>query len=209
VISDFYAIIWAKSVSWRNIMSNDDIDYNLLKLFYAVCQNRSFSKTAELLGITQPSISYSMKKLEESLGITLFNRENNMALTPEAESLLPYVEEAINSIKRGSVEITNITNLKSGNICIGVPSHIGVFLLTSIIKKFNITHPNIKMKITCKSTKELFRLLNNNELDVVIDCSPIDDNIYDFEIEKISKEKCVIACNKKLKELLNRKVPPC
>lgn len=189
-------------------MNYDDyeIDISLYKLFYLVCQNGSFSKTAEILGITQPSISYNIKKLEENLGIRLFERGNTLVLTPEAEALLPYVEEAINSLKKGEAKINDLINLKKGQISIGVPSHIGVFLLVDIIKKFNKEYPNIKIKVTCKPTKELFRLLNLNELDILIDCSPLEDNINDFVIVKISEEKCAFSINKKQTELLNRKI---
>lgn len=183
-----------------------DIDLDLFKLFYLVCQNRSFSKTAEILGITQPSISYNIKKLEDALGAKLFERGNTLLLTPEAEALLPYIEEAINCLKKGELKINDLINLKKGQISIGVPSHIGVFLLTDIMKEFNKEYPNIKIKVTCKPTKELFRLLNNSELDIVIDCSPLDENVYNFEIKKICKEKCALACSKSIKELIGRKV---
>lgn len=183
-----------------------EIDLSLYKLFYLVCQNGSFSKTAEILGITQPSISYNIKKLEENLGVKLFERGNTLILTPEAEALLPYVEEAINSLKKGEAKVNDLINLKRGQISIGVPSHIGVFLLADIIKKFNKEYPNIKMKVTCKPTKELFRLLNSNELDILIDCSPLEENINNFVIVKISTEKCAFAINKTQKELLNKKI---
>lgn len=185
---------------------DSEIDLSLYKLFYLVCQNGSFSKTADILGQTQPSVSYNIKKLEDSLGVKLFERGSVLALTPEAEALLPFVEEAISAIKKGETKVNDIIHLKKGQISIGVPSHIGVFLLTDIIKKFNNKYPNIKIKVTCKTTKELFRLLNINDLDVVIDCSPLEENMGNFEIVKISNEKCAFACNKKKKELLNKKV---
>lgn len=186
--------------------NNSGMDLALYKLFYLVCQNGSFSKTAEVLGITQPSVSYNIKKLEDDLGVKLFERGNILVLTPEAEALLPYVEEAISTIKKGEAKINDIINLKRGQISIGVPSHIGVFLLADIIKKFNNEYPNIKIKVTCKPTKELFRLLNLNELDVVIDCSPLEENINNFIIVKIATERCAFACNKKATELLEKQI---
>ena len=183
-----------------------EVDLSLYKIFYLVCQNGSFSKTAEILGQTQPSVSYNIKKLEDNLGVKLFERGNVLTLTSEAEALLPYVEEAINTLQKGENKINDLINLKKGQIAIGVPSHIGVFLLTDIIKKFNAEYPNIKIKVNCKPTKELFRLLNINDLDVVIDCSPLEENINNLKIVRISREKCSFACNEKRIELLNGKV---
>jgi len=185
----------------------NEIDLSLYKLFYIVYQNGSFSKTAEALGVTQPSISYNIKRLEDSLGVKLFVRGNNLTLTPEGEILVPYVEEALNSIKNGKNKINDLVNLQSGQISIGVPSHIGVFLLTDIIREFNNQYPNIKMKVICKPTKELLRLLNSNELDIVIDSSPLNENFSNLVLVRLSKEKCVFACNKSCLELLDVLVP--
>ena len=179
---------------------------SLYKLFYLVCQNGSFSKTAKLLNLTQPSVSYNIKKLEDELGVTLFERGNNLLMTPAAEELLPYVEEALNSLRNGERKINDLINLKKGQITIGIPSHIGVFLLTDIIKKFSKNYPNIRIEVICKSTKELFRLLNMNELDILIDCSPLEENISEFVVKKIAREKCALACNRKNAQLLNRTV---
>lgn len=187
-------------------MDNNDILINLslYKLFYLVCQNGSFSKTAKILGLTQPSVSYNIKKLEDELGVTLFERGNMLIMTPEAEELLPYVEEALNSLKNGERKITDIINLKRGQISIGIPSHIGAFLLTDIIKKFTKKYPNIKIEVICKSTKELFKLLTINKLDILIDCSPLEENYGNFVIKKIAREKCSFACSCKCSELLGR-----
>ena len=57
-----------------------------------------------------------------------------------------------------------------------------------------------------KNTKELFRLLNLNELDILIDCSPLEETTNNFIIKRITKEKCALACNYKNTELLGRKV---
>lgn len=182
------------------------VNLSLYKLFYLVCQNGSFSKTAKLLNLTQPSVSYNIKKLEDELGVTLFERGNNLLMTPAAEELLPYVEEALNSLRNGERKINDLINLKKGQITIGIPSHIGVFLLTDIIKKFSKSYPNIRIEVICKSTKELFRLLNMNELDILIDCSPLEENISEFVVKKIAREKCALACNHKNTQLLNRTV---
>lgn len=187
-------------------MNLEEIDINLFKIFYYVCQYGTFSKTAEALGVTQPSVSYSIKALETKLGIKLFERSSySLTLTSEGEMLLPYVEQSLNSLKTGIININDLVNLNSGQISIGVPSHIGVFLLTDIIKRFTDEYPNIKIKVISKPTKELFRLLNNNELEVLIDSSPLDTSFSNVEIYKIATENCILACNRKMIELLDKK----
>lgn len=178
------------------------VDLSLYKLFYLVCKNGSFTKTAKELDLTQPSVSYNIKKLEDELGVTLFERGNNLIMTPEAEELLPYVEEALNNLKNGERKINDIVQLKKGVLTIGIPSHIGVFLLIGIIKDFSKKYPNIKIEVICKSTKELFKLLALKELDILIDCSPLEENTMNYVVKKIATERCAFACNSLRKELL-------
>lgn len=189
-------------------MENNEnlIDLTLYKLFYLVCQNGSFSKTAKLLNLSQPSISYNIKKLEDELGVDLFERGNGLVMTPEAEELFPYVEKALNILRDGERKITDLINMKKGQIVIGIPSHIGVFLLTDILKRFSTIYPNIKVEVICKSTKELFKLLSISKLDILIDCSPLEEDTSEFVVKRVSREKCALACNCKDNHLLNKKV---
>lgn len=178
------------------------VNLSLYKLFYLVCKNGSFTSTAKELGLTQPSVSYNIKKLEDELGVTLFERGNNLIMTPEAEELLPYVEEALNNLKNGERKINDIVQLKRGQLTIGIPSHIGVFLLTGIIKDFSKKYPNIKIEVICKSTKELFKILALKKLDILIDCSPLEEDTTGYIIKKIATEKCAFACSSSRKELI-------
>lgn len=181
------------------------VDLDLYRVFYIVKKNGNFSKAAEELNTTQPAISYKIKKLEEILGIKLFVRDTRpLKLTSEAEILMPYIENAVNGIEMGIRRLEEFNKIEIGKIIIGVPSHISIFLLTDKIKEFNKKFPKIRMKLVSKPTKELFEMLKNNELDFIIDSSPF-DNINNFIVRKISREKCVFACNKIQTQLLDKK----
>lgn len=103
----------------------------------------------------------------------------------------------------GKRRLDEFNKIELGEIILGVPSHISIFLLTDKIKAFNKNFPKIKIKLVSKPTKELFEKLKNNELDLIIDSSPF-DNINNFKIQKITREKCVFACNKLQSQLLNK-----
>ena len=181
------------------------VDLDLYRVFYIVKKNGNFSKAAEELNTTQPAISYKVKKLEEILGVKLFIRDTRpLKLTSEAEIIMPYIENAVNGIEMGIRRLEEFNKIEIGKIIIGVPSHISIFLLTDKIKEFNKKFPKIRMKLVSKPTKELFEMLKNNELDFIIDSSPF-DNINNFIVRKISREKCVFACNKIQTQLLDKK----
>ncbi len=181
------------------------VDLDLYRVFYIVKKNGNFSKAAEELNTTQPAISYKVKKLEEILGAKLFVRDTRpLKLTSEAEIIMPYIENAVNGIEMGIRRLEEFNKIEIGKIIIGVPSHISIFLLTDKIKEFNKNFPKIRMKLVSKPTKELFEMLNNNELDLIIDSAPF-DNTNNFIVQKISREKCVFACNRIQTQLLNKK----
>lgn len=187
---------------YNDLLENNNLD--LYRILYIVKKNGSFSKAAEELNTTQPAISYKIRKLEEILGIKIFIRETRpLQLTPEAKVIMPYIENALNGIEMGVRRLEEYNKIEVGEIVLGVPSHISIFLLTDKIKAFNKDFPNIKIKLVSNPTKILFEKLKNNELDLIIDSSPF-DNIYNFYVKKISSEKCVFACNKKEVQLLDK-----
>lgn len=188
-----------------NDLVEEEVDFDLYRVFYIVKKNGSFSKAAEEMNTTQPAISYKVKKLEEILGVKLFVRDTRpLKLTSEAEIIMPYIENAVNGIEMGIRRLEEFNKIEIGKIIIGVPSHISIFLLTDKIKEFNKKFPKIRMKLVSKPTKELFEMLKNNELDFIIDSSPF-DNINNFIVRKISREKCVFACNRIQTQLLDKK----
>lgn len=183
----------------------DEIDMDLYRILYVVKKNGSFSKAAEELNTTQPAISYKVKKIEDILGVRIFIRDTRpLQLTPEAKIIMPYIENALYGIEMGKRRLEEFNKIETGEIILGVPSHISIFLLTDRIKEFNRAFPKIKIKLISKPTRELFEMLKNNELDLIIDSSPF-DNSNNFKVQKISREKCVFACNKVQIQLLNKK----
>lgn len=154
---------------------NFDFDMNLYKVFYVVAKNNSFSKAAEELFVTQPSVSYSIKQLEQRLNIKLFKRNHKgIKITPEGKEVLAYVKKSYNDISIGERNIKEKRDLNSGKVSIGVQSHIGKFFLFPYLEKFHKKYPNVEINIASRNTSELLKLLENNEIDLIIDTSPIE-----------------------------------
>ena len=179
-----------------------DFDMNLYRVFYSVVKNNSFSKAADELFVTQPSISYSIKQLEEQLNIKLFKRNHNgIKITPEGKEVFEYVKKSYDYIRNGERVLMESRELKSGKLSIGVQSHIGRFFLFQYIEKFHKNYPNIEINISSRNTSELIKLLENNDIDFVIDTSPIETIYKNIVIEPLMKlEHCFAASNNYLTE---------
>ena len=168
---------------------NFDFDMNLYKVFYVVAKNNSFSRAAEELCVKQPSVSYSIKQLEDRLNIKLFKRNHKgIKITPEGKEVLEYVKKSYNDISVGE------RSLNSGKISIGVQSHIGRFFLFPYIEEFHKKYPNIEINISSRNTAELIKLLENNDIDFVIDTSPIETEYSNLIIEPLMElEHCFVS----------------
>lgn len=152
----------------------NNTDCNLYKIFLYLYEQKSISKTANLLYVSQPAISYSLKELENQLGYTLFYR-NSKGIEPtmEAKELYSYVSTAFNILKSGEEHIKNLNSLNIGCIKIGTPSHIGIFYLSRFIADFRNIYPGIKFEIISKSTSDMVDMLETRKIDLIVDTLPI------------------------------------
>lgn len=164
---------------------NSNFDFNKYRAFYSVAEYKSFSKAAEVLHISQPAISHAVKELEEQLGKRLFIRENkNIKLTEDGEKLLIYIEKAFNNIVLAERAMSEQDEELSGNVRIGIYTHISLFMLPNLISKFLKKHPKATFDVYSSSSQELKEKLKNKELDFIIVQYPllIDENTYAEEI---------------------------
>ena len=180
------------------------MDLNLYRIFLEVAKTGSISKAASSLFVSQPSISYSIKMLEEELKCKLFNRTaKGTELTIDGEKLLFYVEGAFNMINAGCKTVKDSENMISGEIRVGVPTHIGIFLLSKYIQKFVEKYPGIKFTIVNRATSEMVDMLEKRNLDFIVDSYPIDSNRKDIVLYKLIEVSNCFVGNEKYKNIVN------
>ena len=182
-----------------------NMDYNLYKIFLYLYEERSISKTASKLYVSQPAISYSLKELENSLGYTLFHR-NSKGIEPtlEATELYNYISTAFNILNDAEEHVKNLTSLNVGNIKIGVPSHIGVLALNPYIDKFRKEYPKVKFSIISKTMSEMIEMLETRKLDIIIGILPINSEKKLTKVNITEVYNC-FAYNKKILKDINIK----
>jgi DNA-binding transcriptional LysR family regulator len=149
-----------------------DINYELYKVFYQVAKSLSFSDAADNLFISQSAVSQSIKTLEKRLNQTLFIRSTKrVALTKEGELLLKHIEPAINLISRGENQLC--ADPKTGvQLRIGASDTICRYYLVPYLKNFHKKYPNIHIKVTNGTSLQCAKLLERNEVDIIVTNSP-------------------------------------
>ena len=132
-------------------------------------KNKYMTKASEVLYISQPAISQSIKKLENQLGRTLFLRsDKEMELTEEGKMFYKYVKGVLELINNAENEFTSFKDLSKGEIKIGCSTTLTKLILVNTLKEFHNEYPNINISITNDLTSNLINDLKLGKLDFVI-----------------------------------------
>ncbi len=140
---------------------------SLYRIFYATALAGNISKAANELFISQPAISQSIKKLEQSLDTALFVRSSRgVQLTEEGELLFSHVKSAFRTLEAGEHQLRLRRELGMGHLRIGVSSTLCKYVLLPYLTDFVKLHPHIQVTIACQSTNHTLQMLEHEELDL-------------------------------------------
>ena len=177
-----------------------NINFELYKVFYEVANEKSISKGAEKLSISQPAVTQSIKTLEDELGGKLFIRTpKGVILTNEGRELFDYIREGMNYFVNGTNKFTSLKNLEEGVINIGSTTTISEHYLMSYLKEFHNKYPNIDINITNDLTDNLIKNLRNGTLDIIITAIP-NHEIKDIDYKTISTLNDIFVGSSKYKD---------
>jgi LysR family transcriptional regulator, cyn operon transcriptional activator len=179
---------------------------SLYKIFNTVAASGNISHAAKELYISQPAISKSITKLEENLGITLFNRTSRgVHLTEEGTLLYEYTKSAFDTLMQGEANIKRINELGIGHLRIGVSTTLCKYILLPYLKHFVSSYPHIKVTLECQSTFQTLGLLERNKIDIGLIGKPDAIKNLDFhpvmQIEDIFVSTNAYLDNLKVREL--------
>ena len=182
-----------------------NIDFELYRIFYVVANNKNITKASLELNISQPAISKSIKNLEEQLGGKLFIRtKRGVILTEEGKEFYNYIKQAIEYINNAENKFTDLINLETGCIKIGISTTLTKEFLLPYLEEFHKLYPKIDIEIMTYLTSDLFPRLKNGLIDLII--LNLNDKNYGNDIEIIKCREihdCFIVGNK-YKELANK-----
>lgn len=139
------------------------------RIFYTVANTGNISKAAKELYISQPAISKSIQKLEEGVGCKLFSRSSRgVVLTEEGKLLYDHVRSAFETLNLGEEKLRRSIELGIGHLKIGVSATLCKYMLLPYLKEFIKQNPHISISITCQSTNETLKLLEDNKIDIAL-----------------------------------------
>jgi DNA-binding transcriptional LysR family regulator len=151
-----------------------------MQSFYAIVEEGNISHAALRLDVAQPALSRQMKRLEESLGVQLFERGSRRIRMTEAGRLLYARVENILGMVDGTVrEITAIGSGVAGSITLGTITTSGAMLLPNLIREFHRRYPLVTFQLWEGEGARILELLDNRIIEIGITRTQVDPNVYD------------------------------
>lgn len=153
--------------------------FNNMAYVYEVYKEKSFSRAAENLYITQPSLSATVKKVEAQLDAPLFDRSTNpVQLTDCGREYINCVEKIMDIENGFANDLADLSGAATGNLTVGANSFFCSYILPSVITGFIQRYPRVNIKLVEADTSSLEKQLFNGGLDIVVDSYDFGETAY-------------------------------
>jgi DNA-binding transcriptional LysR family regulator len=148
------------------------MEWQQLEYFQTLARVQNFTRAADELALTQSALSRSIAKLEEELGVPLFERKiRGVVLNRYGEILLPYVNRAMQEISLAKQEIKDLDDPYHGSISLAFIHTLGTSFVPDLIGDFREKFPGIQFQLTQDSTRKIMNLLEAGEIELGF-CTP-------------------------------------
>lgn len=143
--------------------------FDELKYFIAVVDYKNFTKAAEYLNLSQPSVSLHIKHLEDELQVNLIQRsskEKKIVITPAGMFLYEKAKEIIELMEKTKSELLDYSKVIRGNLKIGASFTVGEYFLPEFLRDFTKEFSELDIEVIIKNTMDICNLVKNKEVDI-------------------------------------------
>ena len=162
-----------------------------VRYFLAIAETRSFTRAAERLHVTQPTLSHQIKQLEQQIGTVLFERgAKEIELTPAGQLFRPYCERILKEIDAGVLAISELEGLMRGALHVGVFHSFSHSVLPPILAEFALRYPGVRVTAQLVPRLELERHLIDGRIDFAV--SYMSDTNEQIVAERMFDEELVL-----------------
>ena len=183
-----------------------------LRIIKAIASENSFTRAAEILFISQPSLSKQVKLLENRLGILLINRESNkISLTEAGKLFLQYSERILALCEESCRALNDLKNGDRGSLTVGASQTIGTYLMPRVLALFAQHYPQINLKVQVDSTRFIAKNVVNRDIDIAVVGGDVPDDLKKYlKIESFVEDELTLIIPKshpfakKKKKVINK-----
>ncbi|HKQ79383.1 MAG TPA: LysR family transcriptional regulator [Blastocatellia bacterium] len=162
------------------------MDLAQLEIFLCIADERSFSRAAEKMLRTQPALSIAIKRLEEELGETLFDRSSKSGTLTEAGRILySYAQKMINLRDESREAISELRGMFRGRLTIGANESTSLYVLPTLLLEYRKRHPQIKIEVFRNVSEKIPLEVVERNLDFgFLSYDPMNPALQSFEINR-------------------------
>lgn len=172
------------------------MDLQQIRYVVALAKEGSFQRAARSVGISQPTLSQQVKKLEDELGSPLFERSSHaVRLTVAGEKFIPFAMGALESLSAGSQMVRSEKNALDGLVKLGFIPTVGPYLLPVAIRKLQKQAPNLRLELFEETTSVLVESLKAGKCDLGLLALPVGDSA--LASRSLGAEEFYLAVSKK------------
>jgi LysR family hydrogen peroxide-inducible transcriptional activator len=148
-----------------------------LEYVVAVATYKSFVAAAEKCFVTQPTLSMQIQKLEEELGVKLFDRNKHpIAVTAMGEAIVDQARIALAESEKIFDLIQNQQNKLAGPFRLAIIPTVAPYIIPGLLEKYVINFPLVKLQVKELETNQIIKALRNNEIDAALVSTPLEEN---------------------------------
>ena len=148
------------------------MDLGQLEAFLQVASQRSFSRAADTLRLTQPSVTARIQSLERDLGETLFERNGRgVTLTEAGTAFLPYAQRVLKALQDGRDAIQSLQELQLGTLRLGAAPTISTYVLPGLLKEFRSRYPGLEVSVRTEYSDQIAQMVLADEVQVGLERS--------------------------------------
>lgn len=166
-----------------------------LSCFLAVANSLSFARAAEQMNISQPAMTHQIKSLESELNVKLFRRSTRLVeLTPEGQSFITDAKNIVTIAGQAKIRFSDPKEYPVETLSIGCGSYTQLALLTEVLHELLIQHPNVHPRLHVVPHEQLFRLLETETANAVLDIREGADAEAGLTFQELRHSGLVCAC---------------
>ena len=149
-----------------------------LSYVLAVAEEESFTRAADRLRLAQPSLSRSVRLLEQELGVLIFNRgpgQGRVTLTPDGSALLPFMQRVVADVEATGAEARALSGMARGRLAVGATPSLVTSVLAPALVEFHATHRGIDLSVVEAGSHQLIPQVAAGEVDLALVVLPVTD----------------------------------
>jgi LysR family hydrogen peroxide-inducible transcriptional activator len=157
-----------------------------LRYLVAIAEHKHFGRAAEACFVSQPTLSTQLKKLEQTLGVTLIERTNRrVMLSPAGEEIVEQAQKILREVNTLTAMAEQYRDPLGGDFRLGIIPTVAPYLLPKILGPLNKAFPKLRLHLTEAQTSQLTRMLKQGDLDALLLALPLqEENVTELELFK-------------------------